>query len=553
MTTPRFAIAAFVLSAAASAGWQGPAAAASLPAVTQPDSVWHLAQAQRRGEAKEDDEDAKKERRPRRGEERRGPERRAEPPRRDRPQSEPVRREDGKATPVRREDDKPKRKEPPRIEARPPIQPRILNTDRRKERPEPREERRDDRRDVRDAREDRRDDRRDAREDRREERKDARKDRREERKDVREDRRDDRRDAREERKDAREERREERKDARKDRREERKDVREDRREERKDAREERREERKETRPFRRLQDLKANRRERVEDGGRRRIIEQADKRVIVREGNRVILRHDETERFRRRFKDAHIERRRDGGRTARFVRPDGVHIISEYDERDRLLRRYRRHRDGRIVIIIDNTRHRHGPGLLGGLILGALLDLPPPVIHIPREKYIVDYEDASYDDVYEALSAPPIEDLDRDYTLDEIRYNHALRERMRRIDLDSINFEFGSCEVTEDEYYKLERIADAINRLLERRSEEVILIEGYTDAVGSDEDNMLLSDCRAEEVAAILSEQFSVPAENLVTQGYGEQFLKIDTQAPERANRRVAVRRITPLLSQAGP
>ena len=41
---------------------------------------------------------------------------------------------------------------------------------------------------------------------------------------------------------------------------------------------------------------------------------------------------------------------------------------------------------------------------------------------------------------------------------------------------------------------------------------------------------------------------FSVPAENLTTQGYGEQYLKINTQEPARENRRVTVRRITPLL-----
>jgi outer membrane protein OmpA-like peptidoglycan-associated protein len=41
-----------------------------------------------------------------------------------------------------------------------------------------------------------------------------------------------------------------------------------------------------------------------------------------------------------------------------------------------------------------------------------------------------------------------------------------------------------------------------------------------------------------------------VPAENLVTQGYGEQYLKVPTQDAERANRRVAARRITPLIDQ---
>ena len=47
-----------------------------------------------------------------------------------------------------------------------------------------------------------------------------------------------------------------------------------------------------------------------------------------------------------------------------------------------------------------------------------------------------------------------------------------------------------------------------------------------------------------------LSSVFDVPPENLVTQGYGEQYLKIPTQEAERQNRRVAVRRITPLMSE---
>jgi outer membrane protein OmpA-like peptidoglycan-associated protein len=47
-----------------------------------------------------------------------------------------------------------------------------------------------------------------------------------------------------------------------------------------------------------------------------------------------------------------------------------------------------------------------------------------------------------------------------------------------------------------------------------------------------------------------LTERFAVPAENLTTQGYGEQYPKVNTQAAERANRRVAVRRITPLIDQ---
>jgi outer membrane protein OmpA-like peptidoglycan-associated protein len=92
-------------------------------------------------------------------------------------------------------------------------------------------------------------------------------------------------------------------------------------------------------------------------------------------------------------------------------------------------------------------------------------------------------------------------------------------------------------------------MAKAIQRVLSRRPNEVFLIEGHTDAVGQDLDNLTLSDRRAESVAVILTETFQIPPENLVTQGYGEQYLKVQTQDASRLNRRVAVRRIGPLLA----
>ena len=61
------------------------------------------------------------------------------------------------------------------------------------------------------------------------------------------------------------------------------------------------------------------------------------------------------------------------------------------------------------------------------------------------------------------------------------------------------------------------------------------MIEGHTDAVGADEDNLSLSDRRAESVAVALTEQFQVPAENLVTQGYGEQYLKVRPRVRSRS------------------
>jgi outer membrane protein OmpA-like peptidoglycan-associated protein len=70
-------------------------------------------------------------------------------------------------------------------------------------------------------------------------------------------------------------------------------------------------------------------------------------------------------------------------------------------------------------------------------------------------------------------------------------------------------------------------------------------------ALGSEEDNLSLSDRRAEAIAVALTEQFQVPPENLVTQGYGEQHLKVQMEGPEAANRRVTLRRITPLIAES--
>ena len=138
--------------------------------------------------------------------------------------------------------------------------------------------------------------------------------------------------------------------------------------------------------------------------------------------------------------------------------------------------------------------------------------------------------------------------LDRTYSLDEVLASVSLRERMRSISIDTIHFEFGSAEVGPEQAVMLESVAAVMRNMANGNPGEVFLIEGHTDAVGSDQDNLSLSDRRAQAVADVLSQQFGVPRENLVTQGYGEQFLLIPTDGPERRNRRVVVRRITPLI-----
>lgn len=304
--------------------------------------------------------------------------------------------------------------------------------------------------------------------------------------------------------------------------------------------------------------FRAQRRE-TQEGGRTIISEPG--RVIVRDpSGQSFVRHNEIDRFRYGARDVRVQRQGAETRTI-VVRPDGTQIITVSDRDGGLIRRIRRDSYGREIVIIDNGfRPRPGPrpgavaagvaaGVAGAVIGGYYVNMPPPVVRIPQDRYIVEAESADPNLIYETLVAPPVERIDRRYTLDEVRYSPMVRDRMPRIDLDTITFETGSWEVTPDQVQKLAVIADGINRAVTRNPREVFLIEGHTDAVGSDVDNLSLSDRRAEAVAQALTEQFQVPAENLTSQGYGEQYLKVPTQGPERTNRRSTIRRITPLLA----
>ncbi|MCB2120764.1 MAG: OmpA family protein, partial [Rhodobacteraceae bacterium] len=131
----------------------------------------------------------------------------------------------------------------------------------------------------------------------------------------------------------------------------------------------------------------------------------------------------------------------------------------------------------------------------------------------------------------------------------QIRDIREVRDLVPVIDLDAITFETGSAAIRPDQARALSRLGRLIRSYVDESPSEVFLIEGHTDAVGSAAYNLALSDRRAESVALALTEYFEVPPENLVVQGYGEAFLKVQTDADERANRRAAVRRITPLLS----
>jgi outer membrane protein OmpA-like peptidoglycan-associated protein len=361
----------------------------------------------------------------------------------------------------------------------------------------------------------------------------------------RDDRRERQQDQREQKQDRQQQQREQRQDRQQEQREQRLDRQQQQRDQkqdpRQDSRQDSRQQRNDDGP-RRLDDVRGERKERRE--GNRTVIQEGN-RTIVREGDRTIIRRDEADRFRRVGRDVNVQRV--GGETRTVVvGPNGQRIVTVTDANGRLLRRSR-FVNNREVIIIDN---RPRGGRRADAFFIALPALAIASLAIPRERYIVEAESAPPDYIYGALMAPPVEPLPRAYTLDEIRYSPDIRDRMPRIDLDTVTFDLGSWEVRPDQYDRLAPIAEGIRRAIAQNPNEVFLIEGHTDATGNDDDNLSLSDRRAEAVSVIMTDHFQIPPENLTTQGYGEQQLKVPTDGPERANRRVTVRRITPLLQQ---
>jgi outer membrane protein OmpA-like peptidoglycan-associated protein len=289
----------------------------------------------------------------------------------------------------------------------------------------------------------------------------------------------------------------------------------------------------------RMDDFRGERRE--TDQGGRRVFTEPGRVIVVDPSGQSFIRHNEVDRFRYGARDIQTQRVGNDTRTV-VIRPDGSEIITVNGPDGQLLRRSRRFQ-GQEIVIIDNSYR--DPRAVGGFYV----DLPPPVIRIPRDRYIVESESAPPELIYETMLAPPVERIARRYSLDEIRYSPSVRQLMPSIDLDTINFELGSWEIPQDQASKLQVIADGLNRAISRNPREVFLIEGHTDATGNDVDNLSLSDRRAQSAAELLTQQFQVPAENLTSQGYGSQFLKEQTDGPSRLNRRVTVRRITPLLN----
>lgn len=270
------------------------------------------------------------------------------------------------------------------------------------------------------------------------------------------------------------------------------------------------------------------------NGNRQVALNTGDRVIVTREdGSQQVLKDDNT-LLRQAGNEVRTENFSDGSSRTVVTRPDGSQVITIRAADLTVLRRVHVAPNGTETVLIDES-----------------VDVPPvriselPPAPRPQSNTAPTSEAA----LREALAREAA--VSRGFTLSQIRSIPEVRNLVAPVDISAITFETGSAAIQPDQAKQLATLGQVLQEKIRANPREMFLIEGHTDAVGSATYNLALSDRRAESVALALSEYFGVPPENLVVQGYGEEYLKIETQAAERQNRRASVRRITDLLASS--
>jgi outer membrane protein OmpA-like peptidoglycan-associated protein len=123
---------------------------------------------------------------------------------------------------------------------------------------------------------------------------------------------------------------------------------------------------------------------------------------------------------------------------------------------------------------------------------------------------------------------------------EQLKQLEAVREEEGRliISLSGVLFETGGDRLSQNAESRLDKVAQALTAYPDRS----IVVEGHTDATGSDASNQQLSQKRADAVRAYL-QQRGVPAEQMRAIGRGESqpIASNDTAEGRANNRRVEV------------
>ena len=206
-----------------------------------------------------------------------------------------------------------------------------------------------------------------------------------------------------------------------------------------------------------------------------KVLEQVDNRVVMDVGDRMFVRGDDRPRLRHNAEEAYYDELPRGRMRETIVRPGGYRVVTVYDRYGDVVQRSRIDRDGNEYLMVYAPDYEDTPR---AAIADVGYDLPPMRLTIPVSDYIIDVTDDRDRDFYDFLAMPPVERVERVYTIDEVRHSARLRDKVRRIDLDTIHFATGSAEVSLSQAKTLRKVADAMQKVLAKDPGETFFIEG---------------------------------------------------------------------------
>ena len=197
------------------------------------------------------------------------------------------------------------------------------------------------------------------------------------------------------------------------------------------------------------------------------IVKEIGDRIVIEFNNQIIVESSDRPRMSRGARDVYYEDLPRGRTRETVVRGDGTEVVTIRNAYGDIVRRSRITPDGREYVLVyvddqyyDRLDDWRDPGL----------DLPPMQLDVPVSDYILDA--GRVDDpeaYYEFLERPPVERVERLYSVDEVKRSARIRDKTPRIELDTVTFEFGSAAIAESEIPRLQGVADAMDEAAQEK------------------------------------------------------------------------------------
>ena len=155
---------------------------------------------------------------------------------------------------------------------------------------------------------------------------------------------------------------------------------------------------------------------------------------------------------------------------------------------------------------------------------------------LPGDKYIITVKSITDSTKYGSITIPAL-GPDEFYTA-PFKVNVKF-EAARAYTLDNVHFDFGKATLRPDSFTELEELVS----YLKRKEDIKIEIAGHTDNIGKEEDNLRLSQQRADAIRNYVIKKGIQPA-RVIAKGYGaaEPVADNATDTGRQLNRRTEVR-----------